>query len=88
MIHKGDNPENDIRLNKFIAPHGDGVRGILIALHTDKKQAIILAMNSSLKGDVKWGEMYLVKEDSPEEYPKVVRRIGSIPNTKSWKILT
>jgi len=87
MIKIGENPQNIEEINKFIAKSGDGLRGKIIALKQGNKQAIILAMNSSLKKDVIWGNLYLIKEKNLNEYPVVIERITNVPYSKNWKII-
>ena len=86
MIKIGDNPEGSKGVNKFIAPCGEGQRGVVIAMKKGKKEAIILAKNSSTTRDVLWGRTYLVKEDNPKRYPIVVSE-SYVPDTPEWKIL-
>ena len=88
-IRVGDNPEGDPKINKFIdSKTNEGLRGKLIALKDNKKQAIVLAMNSSFgKGGVKWGELHLVEEKDPDQFPFTKKKVNSIPNTKDWNIV-
>jgi hypothetical protein len=90
-IEVGDCPEGLPNINKFIAICGEGHRGKVIALHKSKKKAIILAMNNSIaekdEGGVLWGEMYLVEETNPDEYPKVVERVTEVPFSEDWQIV-
>jgi hypothetical protein len=86
MIRLGENPEGYKGVNKFLSPEGEGVRGVIIALHVDRKQAIVLALNSTFDGSIEWGKLYLVKEKNPDEYPRVIRQVDSVPNVKSWKV--
>lgn len=89
VIKVEENPEGFRGINKFIAKNGEGHRGKIIAIHSNKKEAIVLAMNSSCKkhDGVVWGKLYLIREDSSEEWPRVVKGANSIPNTKNWEIL-
>ncbi len=86
MIKIGENPEHNPKLNKFIAKSTDGQRGVILALHKNKKQAIILALNCSVAGDVKWGKLYLVKETKPGAYPTVAEEVYNIPDKGGWTI--
>ncbi len=86
MIKIGESPEDSKKLNKFIAKSGDGMRGLVLAQTKNLKQAIILALNSSVKNDVKWGKLYLVKEKDKENYPEVVKQVEKIPFTTNWSI--
>lgn len=85
-IQIGENPEDDQKMNKFISPDGEGQRGVVLALSKDRKEAVILALNSSTTGSVEWGKLYLVRESNPANYPKVMKRVSEIPNTKAWRI--
>lgn len=79
-IKKGDSPEKNGVLNKFIAKGGEGQRGLLLAVNKEGDTGVMLATNSSLdKRGVVWGLMYLVREDDPNSYPKQVRKIDRIP---------
>lgn len=81
MITVGENPENDpSNGNKFIAPGGEGQRGRVVALSNSKTEAIVLALNSSFKGDVKWGHLYLVREEDPEKWPVVDEEVTEVPD--------
>lgn len=88
-IKVGENPEGIKGINKFIAKNGEGHRGKIVALSKDKMEAIILSMNTSCnrKDGVVWGHLYLIREDNPEEFPKVIEGVNSIPNTDEWKML-
>jgi len=90
-IKIGDNPEQAPSVNKFIAACGEGHRGKVIALHKSKKKAIILAMNTSIEGraegGVLWGELYLVAETDPDNYPEVVERVTAVPFSEDWQIV-
>ena len=90
-IEVGDCPEGLPNINKFIAISGEGHRGKIIAIHKNKKKAIVLAMNDSFAnkddGGVLWGEMYLVKEIDPDEYPEVVKRVIKVPSSEDWQIV-
>jgi len=86
MIKIGENPEGDSRCNKFLSAEGEGVRGVIVAIRIDSKQAIVLALNSSLDGLVEWGKLYLVEEKKPDEYPIAIKQVDSVPNVKNWKI--
>ncbi len=86
LIQIGENPAGDPRMNKFISPEGEGQRGVVVALSKDRKQAVIIALNSSTTGSVGWGKFYLVRESDPANYPKVVKRVLEIPNTESWHV--
>jgi len=88
-IEIGENPEGFKGINKFIAQNGEGHRGKVVAIKTDKSEAIILAMNTSLveEGGVKWGKLYLVKEVSIDQYPQVIKTVNGVPNTEEWEIL-
>ena len=90
-IKIGDNPEQVPGVNKFIAECGEGHRGKVIALHKSKKKAIILAMNTSIEGrdegGVLWGELYLVAETDPDNYPEVVERVTAVPFSEDWQIV-
>lgn len=87
VIRIGDNPQGLAGINKFIAKSGDGMRGTLIALHSSGKKAIVLAMNTSIANDVEWGNQYLIEEKKPDQYPIVVRRVSSIPDSPGWKVI-
>lgn len=86
MIEIGENPENTKGINKFIAKSGDGQRGKIIAMHKNKKEAIILAMNSSCKGDVKWGHFYHVEEKQDGNYPVVVKEVHFV-DAENWSMV-
>ena len=88
-IEIGQNPEGVKGINKFIARSGEGHRGKIIALHESKKRAIVLSMNTSFekKGGVVWGKLYLVEEENPDEYPKVVEGVSSVPNSEEWTVV-
>lgn len=82
MIEIGHNPEGDKKNgNKFISPGGEGQRGTIIALSEKKTEAIVLALNSSFKGDVKWGRLYLIREEDPDKWPIVDEEVTAIPET-------
>lgn len=69
---------------------GEGHRGKMIALRVDGTSAIVLAMTSSLNvyDGVQWGRFYQVEETGgPAEYPRVLRRVESIPEMKEWRIV-
>lgn len=83
-IKIGENPQGIPFVNKFLGKSGDGYRGVIIALHKDGTQAIIIAINGS--AEVVWGQMYLVKETQPENYPVVVKKVNSVPKSDDWKI--
>ena len=85
MIKIGTNPENVKGINKFIGKDNEGYRGKIIALHKNKKEVIILAMNSGTK--VKWGKLYHVVETNPKEYPVVKSLVMEIPNYSDWEII-
>lgn len=85
-IQIGENPEGDPRMNKFISPEGEGQRGVVLALSRDRKQAVIIALNSSTTGSVEWGRLYLVREGDPSHYPRVVKRVLEIPNADGWHV--
>lgn len=85
MIEIGENPEKIKGINKFIGQDGDGYRGKLIAIHKDKKRAIILAENSGSKVD--WGNFYLVAEKKAHEWPIVIAKISCVPNEEGWKVV-
>jgi len=87
MIKIGLNPENAEGINKFIAKSGDGQRGKIIAIHKNKKEAVILAMNSSTKGDVLFGHFYNIKEEDEGNYPVVIKEVYFIDNVKGWMII-
>ena len=90
MIKIGDCPERTKGVNKFIAkpPCNEGLRGVIIALHKSKKEAIILAKNSTLDNKtVKWGSLYLVREPNSTSYPIVIKQVSVIPNKKEWTVL-
>ena len=87
MINKGDNPEGTMSdVNKFIAPGGEGMRGYLIAVHENGTEAIMLAANSSVKGDVAWGRFYHVQEAEADQYPRVTREVHYVPSTDEWTL--
>jgi len=86
MIQIGENPEGDQNINKFLSAEGEGMRGVIVAIRIDSKQAIVLALNSAFDGSVEWGKLYLVEEKNPNEYPKVIKQVDSVPKVKSWKI--
>jgi len=88
-INVGDNPEGDPKINKFIdSKTNEGLRGKIVALKDNKKEAIILAMNGSFgQGGVKWGELYHIIEKDPDQFPFTKKKVTSIPSTKNWKIL-
>lgn len=87
VIKIGASPENDGLYNKFIAPCGDGQRGRIVALHKNKEEAIILALNSNVKNDVCVGSLYLIKEYNSEHYPIVVKKVNCVPNFEEWEIV-
>ena len=87
MIDIGDNPEKKEGINKFIAPCGEGQRGKIIAIHKSKKEAVILAMNDSLKGDVQWGHFYHIREEKKDTYPVVIKEVYFVDNNKEWGII-
>ena len=72
-------------MNKFIDKNGSGHRGVLLALSGDGKQAIIEAKTNSFEselaegGIVKAGNMYMVIETNPGQYPIVVKKTKTIP---------
>lgn len=85
MIEIGDSPEKN-SLNKFLTTiDNEGMRGMLLAINSKNDQGVILALNSSFDKQVKWGNMYLVCEENPEQYPKVMKQVKNIP--KDFKIL-
>jgi hypothetical protein len=86
MIQIGENPEGDQHVNKFLSTEGEGMRGVIIAIRIDSKQAIVLALNSAFDGSVEWGKLYLVEEKKTDEYPRIKRQVDSVPNVKSWKV--
>lgn len=88
MIKIGDEPQNRPNVNKFLTSKDhEGMRGTIIAIKEDGKEAIVLAQNSSFDKQVKWGRLYLVKEIKPEWYPEVVKQVTEIPNEPEWKLV-
>lgn len=85
-IRHNENPEGVSGVNKFLAKSGDGLRGKILAINIDKREAIVLSMNSSMKGDVKWGKLYLIRETDQNEWPRVVKPVDAIPDNKQWVI--
>ena len=80
MIKQGDSPEQDNTYNKFISKSSEGQRGILLAKNDSGDEAIIIAVNSSFDPHgVKEGNMYLVKEVDPNQYPIQVKQVKHIP---------
>ena len=80
MIRQGDSPEGVY--NKFIDTNGDGHRGVLLAVAENSTKAIIRAETSAFEGDggiVKAGNLYLVSETNPNEYPSVVEEVSGVP---------
>jgi len=86
-IKVGESPEGRLGTNKFIAKSGDGLRGAVVAIHESGKEAIILAMTSSLKGDVEWGRLYLVRETDEGQWPVVVDEAHRVPAEEEWAIV-
>jgi len=85
-IRVGENPEGIRGLNKFITTDGEGHRGVILAISRNSKEAIVLALNGSRTGSVKWGELYLLREQDDKSYPKVVKKVDCIPPDGNWKI--
>ncbi len=85
-IKVGDNPQNLKGINKFLSGN-EGLRGRLIAIHKNEKEAIILCLNNSFNGSVEWGKLYLIKETNPKNYPEMIKKVSSIPTTEDWLIL-
>ena len=83
MIKKGDSPQKDKKLNKYLTTiNHEGLRGTLLALNDDKTQGIMMNWNNSFDGQCKWGHMYLVAENpklGEGTYPEVKREVRSIP---------
>lgn len=74
-------PEGVKGVTKVIG-FNQGFRGKVIAINERRKQAIWIAQN----GDI-WGKIYLVEEDNPNEWMKIVKQVDWIPNTNEWKII-
>jgi len=64
---------------KFIAEHGEGMRGFLLSTNEDRTEGVVLALMGSFEGDVKWGKMYLVVEDDPDRHPIQEKEVKYIP---------
>lgn len=80
MIQTGDNPQQIKDINKFLTKKDhEGVRGKIIAVNKSANEAIMVCFHDSFDNDVKWGKLYLVREDIPEHYPELVRRVKEIP---------
>ena len=88
MIIVGENPEAAIGVNKFIAPDGEGLRGVVIALKQGGKEAVVVAQNSSTTGAVTWGCLYRVQEVDADQYPQVVEQVDCVPNSTGWTMVS
>ena len=66
----------------------EGHRGLLLARHTSGKEAVVLALTTSLSpGDgVRWGRLYLIREDRDDQYPRLVKRITMVPDGAEWDL--
>lgn len=80
MIKVGQNPQKFKEINNFITNKGNICTGVILAFDNKCESAIILGTNYSLDGSVKWGHLYLIEENDPTEYPKLVKEVKFIPN--------
>lgn len=91
-IRVGEHPDTDrdgsTGHNKFLGLRGEGHRGVVLALRTDQRQAILLAKTASHDPEdgVVWGRLYLVDEEDAEHWPHVVKQVDSVPDSTEWRI--
>ena len=64
---------------KFIAKEGEGMRGLLLSTNEDKTEGVVLSIQDSDAGDVKFGKLYLVNEINSDEHPRQGSQVSSIP---------
>ena len=78
-IEVGDNPQHDNNYNKFIdTKTGEGMRGRIIASNDEQDEAVVLAMTQSIEDGVKWGKLYHIAEDDPDQYPTTVKKVSGV----------
>jgi len=64
---------------KYIATKGEGMRGYLLSTNEDKTEGVILSLQNSCEGDVKFGKLYLIIEMNPDQHPFQHKEVRSIP---------
>ena len=80
MIEIGQNSQEIKEINKFLTKTDhEGVMGKLIATNESATEAIMICFHNSFDKDVEWGKLYLVREDNPEHYPELIKRVKEIP---------
>ena len=91
MIRKGENPEHNPNVNKFLGYKGEGHRGLLLAVSKDGISAIMVSLTSSLDPEdgVVWGSLYEVIEKDPSQWPrlKIPSKVDCIPDNQFWTII-
>jgi len=84
MIIIGETPEGNIFHNKFIAPHGEGLRGRIIFMHKSFKKAVIVCTTAAFDDDIKYGDKCLIIEEDEDQYPKFVGKINDIKELEDY----
>jgi len=75
MIRRGDNPEGDPLCNKYLGKHGDGFRGMLLAVSPDGHEAALQLAD---------GRILLVRElGGSNQYPTEIHDLAEVP--KGWR---
>jgi hypothetical protein len=80
-ISDRDNPDQRPGIVKFIGSDGTGHRGAIVAIESEGSHAILIGATGE-----HWGKLLLVREIRPENYPKFVRYVTEVPNTKDWEL--
>ena len=87
LIKMGENDRGYPGINKFHTKKHEGMPGKMIAINKNSTKAVVIALATAIKGDVKWGKMYLVEEVNAGEYPIVVRNVSGVPDEDTWQII-
>lgn len=76
-IRRGDSPERGEGTNKYIGKHGDGFRGILVAVSPDGTEAVLQVL---LLNGQRSDRRILVREmQGPNHYPTEIKDVTEIP---------